>query len=82
MTERTILINWGCKCPQEIGEIPPVETKCTQAKALGKRVILGFVERCSRCDKYLGEGYGDVLDFKSREEAQEYTSKVEIGVWK
>jgi len=45
--------------------------------------IQGFVERRKCCKKRLGEGYGDVNEFKTKEEADEWTNKwkEKIGQW-
>lgn len=86
--EREIVVIWDCSCPKEIGEIPSVETKCTSVQIEydeeGKEwvVITGFIERCSRCKKRLGDGYGDVNMFPSEEEAKSFANSFKLGEWK
>lgn len=79
--ERNLTVAWGCGCPIETGLIPPVETKCTSVQRKGKTVITGFVERCSRCQKHLGDGYGDINHFDTIKKAEEFVSQFKIGVW-
>lgn len=43
--------------------------------------MTGFVERCSRCKNYLGEGYGDMNHFDTIEEAKEFASHFKVGEW-
>lgn len=86
---RTVVSLWDCKCPLELnGEILPVETKCTSiskcydAEEKEFVVFLGFIERCSKCKKRLGDGYGDPHFFKTEEEAKQFAEKIIVGEWK
>ena len=72
------------------GGIYEVETQCVSSVTVPTYLkdepwasMQGFVERRKCCKKLLGEGYGDVNEFKTKEEADEMTDgwKQKFGEW-
>jgi len=76
------------KCPLCDGEYG-VENCCVSSTTVYSEEdrewvsMQGFIERRKCCKQPLGEGYGDVNYFKSKQEADEETKKWEqkIGEW-